>query len=327
MIRSTLAALLATVAAAAALAGQPVYKIELVPNRDGLRPGTAPAISPRGEVAGGAKVAGSYVGVGYRSRNGKVSALPDGDGAHVRGINNAGSVVGMNYALTEGHIWHADGSREDIGDWWSTGINASGQVSGSSRRWDGYSEAAVYHQGVITRLGRLGGVESRANAINDAGQVAGVSAINGFWPDHAVRWDGGVATDLGTLGGDNSVASAINDQGHVAGIAQDAEGRYWAFVHDGAAMRLVPPTASGLEFVTVNGLNRHGEVVGSGHGPLLHARNGKTYRLAELLDASGDEWEEVVTADAINDAGQISGIGIVNGHYRAYVASRVPTQP
>jgi probable HAF family extracellular repeat protein len=324
MIRSTLAALLATLAAAAALAGPPVYKIELVPNRGGLHPGSAPAISPRGEVAGTADVEGSYIGVGYRSRNGKVTALPDSDGAHVRGINNAGSAVGMNYTLTEGYIWHADGSREDIGDWWSTGINASGQVSGSSRRWDGYDEAAVYHQGVITRLGRLGGNDSSANAINDAGQVAGSSTIEGFWPAHAVRWDDGVATDLGTLGGDSSLGSAINALGHVAGMSQDASGRFHAFVHDGVAMKAVPPTPGGVHFSTAAGINRHGEVVGnSGTGALLHARNGKTYRLIELLDATGDGWEEVVTADAINDAGQISGIGIRNGYYRAYVASRV----
>lgn len=324
MIRSTLAALLATLTAAAALAGPPVYKIELVPNRGGLHPGSAPAISPRGEVAGTADVEGSYIGVGYRSRNGKVTALPDSDGAHVRGINNAGSAVGMNYTLTEGYIWHADGSREDIGQWWTTGINASGQVSGSSYRWDGRDEAAIYHQGVITRLGRLGGRSSHANAINDAGQVTGSADISDAGPIHAFRWEAGVMTDLGTLGGVFSVGTAINGQGHVAGIAQDGAGSYDAFVHDGLAMKRVPPTTGGQYFSTVAGLNRHGEVVGnSGTGALLHARNGKTYRLIELLDASGDGWEEVVTADAINDAGQISGVGIRNGYYRAYVASRV----
>jgi probable HAF family extracellular repeat protein len=324
MIRSTLAGLLATLAAAAALAGPPVYKIELVPNRGGLHPGSAPAISPRGEVAGTADVEGSYIGVGYRSRNGKVSALPDSDGAHVRGINNAGSVVGMNYTLNQGHIWHADGSREDIGQWWSTGINASGQVSGSSYRWDGRDEAAICHQGVITRLGRLGGRSSSANAINDAGQVTGSADISDTGPIHAFRWEAGVMTDLGTLGGAFSVGTAINGQGHVAGIAQDAAGSYDAFVHDGVTMKRVPPTSGRLYFSTVAGLNRHGEVVGnSGNGALLHARNGKTYRLVELLDASGQEWEDVVTADAINDAGQITGMGVRNGFYRAYVATRV----
>lgn len=323
MIRSTLATLLSALAAASTLAGPPVYQIELVPNRHGVHAGTAYALSPRGEVAGTADVAGGGH-VAYRSRKGKVVAVPDSDGAHVRGINNASSVAGMNTVLTEGHVWHADGTREDLGDWWTTGINASGQVSGSSSRWDGVDEAAVYQAGTITRLGRLGGLRSVANAINDAGQVAGTAAISGHQPEHAFRWEGGVMTDLGTLGGDNSHGSAISSLGHVAGMAQDAAGTRRAFVHDGASMRALPPAAGGLHFSTAAGINRHGEVVGnSGNGALLHARNGKTYRLAELLDASGADWEQVVTAEAINDAGQVAGIGIRNGFYRAYVATPV----
>ena len=131
-------------------------------------------------------------------------------------------------------------------------------------------------------------------------------------------------TDLGTLGGDNSYGSAISSLGHVAGMTQDAAGRRRAFVHDGASMRALPPAEGGLHFATAAGINRHGEVVGnSGEGALLHARNGKTYRLAELLDVSGDAWERVVTAEAINDAGQVSGNGVRNGFYRAYVATPV----
>jgi probable HAF family extracellular repeat protein len=325
MIRSILATLLATLAAVSALAGPPVYKIELVPNRHGLHPGTAYALSPRGEVAGTADVEGG-THVAYRSRKGKVVALPDSDRAHVHGINDASSVAGMNYFLTEGHIWHADGTREDLGDWWTTGINASGQVSGSSSRWDGVAEAAIYHAGTITRLGRLGGLYSDANAINDAGQVAGTAAVGGYYPAHAFRWEGGVMTDLGTLGGDNSYGNAISPLGHVAGMTEDAAGRRRAFVHDGASMRALPPAKGGLHFATAVGINRHGEVVGNSFdGALLHARNGKTYRLAELLDASGGEWEQVVTAEAINDAGQVTGIGVRNGFYRAYLATPVKT--
>jgi len=68
----------------------------------------------------------------------------------------------------------------------------------------------------MTDLGTLGGSRSYAVAINDAGDVAGVSWVTGS-TYHAFSYSGGTKTDIGTLGGSNSIARFINDAGQVAG--------------------------------------------------------------------------------------------------------------
>lgn len=76
----------------------------------------------------------------------------------------------------------------------------------------------------ITDLGTLGGGASRALALNEAGQVAGVSrSISGS--DHAFLWQTNRITDLGTLGGTNSSASGINQSGQIVGWAETPDGR------------------------------------------------------------------------------------------------------
>ena len=70
----------------------------------------------------------------------------------------------------------------------------------------------------LTDLGTLGGSDSLANGINDAGQIIGWSHTSGG-ESHAVLWENGESApkDLGILGGNNSTAYEINGAGQIVG--------------------------------------------------------------------------------------------------------------
>jgi probable HAF family extracellular repeat protein len=70
----------------------------------------------------------------------------------------------------------------------------------------------------LTALGTLGGKGSRANAINQSGQVVG-SALTEDGSTRAFLWEGGRMRDLGSLGHPYAEAVAINDAGVVVGNA------------------------------------------------------------------------------------------------------------
>ena len=115
----------------------------------------------------------------------------------------------------------------------------------------------------LTRLENLGGDYTFGSAINDAGQVAGVSRIvDDKWHAFITGRNGASITDLGTLGGRSSDANDINDAGQVVGYSDTAAGVRHAFITgpNGVGMTDLG-TLGGLSSFAY-GINATGQVVG-----------------------------------------------------------------
>lgn len=146
---------------------------------------------------------------------------------------------------------------------------------------------------------------ARAEAINDAGQIAG------YREGRAFRLTGSTFTDLGVSPSfAQSFGTAINNSGQVAGHVISGTGNSEQIFRytDGAGMVILGGFG---ELNRASGINAAGDVVGWGR-PVLGLRQGFLY-----TDASGMQglntligpaagWF-VLGAGGINDAGQIAG--------------------
>jgi len=146
------------------------------------------------------------------------------------------------------------------------GINASGQVTGTSYTTGNQAYHAFRYSGMpgnggaMADLGTLGGAFSEGYGINATGQVAGTSHMTGNATYHAFRYtgtpgSGGAMADLGTLGGTFSEGRGINDAGQVSGFsrttgdAADHAMRYTGTPGSGGAM---------ADLGTIGGVNSYG---------------------------------------------------------------------
>jgi probable HAF family extracellular repeat protein len=214
------------------------------------------------------------------------------------------------------------------------GVNKSGEVVGYSETAaaaGGFSNAFLYTAaGGLTDLGTLGGPASSAQAINDAGEVVGISDTSaGLYSWHAFLYSDGGMIDLGTLGGSTSYAIGINNSGQIVGEAELAGNTsFHAFLYSGGKMidlgTLGGPVSYG------NGINNAGQIVGSSttlanpggtpgdpDGDAFLYSDGTMVDLNSLLPA-GSGWD-LQSANAIDDSGQIVGLGEINGQYHAYL--------
>jgi probable HAF family extracellular repeat protein len=207
----------------------------------------------------------------YVFSNGTLTRLTP-DNANPLGINAAGAVVGylQNSLGSDGFVVK-NGTLTDLGSGHAGGINTSGQIAGDSVNPSNHVDEATVWQADLTPtfLGVLGtGFESRAYAINDAGQVTGNSytgdAKNSL---HAFLFSNGMMTDIDTLDSQASWAFGINKNGVVVGQVanQPNSMAYHAFVFMGGSMmdlNTLIPAGSGLTLYQANGVNDSGEIVG-----------------------------------------------------------------
>jgi probable HAF family extracellular repeat protein len=272
----------------------------------------------------------------------------------VESVNNRGTVVGgADTGLPDPtcffdcNILHAfewtKGVLTDLGTlpggpsstaYW---VNEQGLVLGGSENgvidpvFGGPQQIAViWKDGKILGLGTLGGGVSFGNAMNNQGEVVGITA-NAI-PDplsligvgtqiRAFLWRDGVMLDLGTLGGPDSWGASVNERGQVAGWALvdstvnsvTGQPTQHPFLWESGRMRDLGTLGGTLAVVGSlnNGgsgasLNNRGQVIGTSYlaGDLIyHPFLWIGGALTDLGTLGGDNGE----AYWINDAGEIVG--------------------
>ncbi len=163
-------------------------------------------------------------------------------------------------------------------------------------------QAAATPSYVITDLtpSLPSGGYSSATAINNSGQVAGVSGTSTDFTSATLWQANGSMTNLGTLpGGSTSNANAINNNGQVVGQSATGGDASLAFSSNGSTMTGLPTTA-GTTGSTASGVNNAGQIVGS--------ININSVNLAAIWSNSTSS--PVVLTDANNQSvtGSVNGI-------------------
>jgi probable HAF family extracellular repeat protein len=248
-----------------------------------------------------------------------------GLGMTILSLNDQGDAVGSSTtAFYYNHSTQMFTSLGTLGGLYSyaEGINNSDVVVGySTISTNGPYHAFEYVNGQMKDLGALvPGGQSYADAINSAGYIAGsaYTAQNTVgYPEHAVLIDpSGTFHDLGALGtGQLSEGLAINSSNEVVGVstltATDFTTEHaFAYVNG----QMVDLGTLGGTYSVANGVNDSGVVVGASYLSGTTNEHAFVYENGSMIDlnsllAPNSGWT-LISANAINDAGQITGIGI-----------------
>jgi probable HAF family extracellular repeat protein len=212
--------------------------------------------------------------------------------AHAQGINNgtAGNAAGVavvggstvGSGASHAAVWMMEATGWAVqtlgtlpGDAFSAAhdVNDAGAIVGVSGRDGSVSSGFLWTaQAGMSRLPGLGGDTTYAHAVNNSGDVAGLST-DPAGTRHAVRWrasDGWRVEDLGTLGGCCSEGYGINAFGDVVGVS--SLGKRSSTQHGFLARPdalMTDLAAQGQS--AARDLNDFGAVVGGGGGRGVHA--------------------------------------------------------
>lgn len=254
----------------------------------------------------------NHVCYGFLWEAGVMTALPPlagGIDSYAAGINNRGQIAG----------WAENGVHDPT----CNDAPPANQVL--------QFEAVVWgpELGEMTQLSPLGtDPDSAATAINDKGQVVGISglcsnAVGGTSAQHAVFWEN-VNTqpiDLGNFDGGLAwnTPTAMNNEGQVAGFGNQQGSRattfnpvgfYWDRQH---GIKAVNPLAGDTNSWAW-GINKHGQVVGQSFNQNTGAARAFLYEKGQLTDLNmliqPDSSLQLLLANDINDRGEIVGFAL-----------------
>jgi probable HAF family extracellular repeat protein len=275
-----------------------------VKNDRGLIAGISetPATDPLGERWSCAAFFPTVTGhtcLGFVWQDGVMTALPTfpgGNNGYASGANNLGQVVG----------------------WAENSVHDSTCVAPQVLQF----RAALWgpNYGQIQALSPLpDDTTSAATAINDKGQVVGISgicdrAVGRFSAAHAVLWQDGTVMDIGNLGGVAwNTPTAINHQGQVVGFSDlpgDESGapNFHAFLWTRSGGIQDLGTLPGDVYSLAFGINDRGQVVGqsigAGGSRAFLWQNGVMTDLNTLVPPGS---LYLVYANDINASGEIAG--------------------
>lgn len=263
-------------------------------------------------------------------KNGKLRALPT-----LKGYDQTGQPIGNSQAY-------------DINDWGQiAGFSESDDEFDSSCATPGKPYQRYRFQAVIWEPNRrprplrpygddtvafAWGINNRGEAVGGSGTCSNTDTPPGYQGPMGVRsvlWlKDGTPIDLGNLGGPLSLTSAINDRGDVDGASSTKDGPVHAYLwtKEWGQMRDLGTLHSDDQLVvapcckTVNNLR---QVVGflldadfNSHAFLW--QNGFMMDMNDLIPKESG-WN-LQAAQSINDAGEITGSGLINGETHAFLA-------
>lgn len=253
--------------------------------------------------------AASYVCRGFVWRNGSMRELPTFGSADTHGFATGTN----NHGLTVG--W---AEFNDLDDSCVPGNAFNQQRRFSAALW-GPEPDRIRE---LPPLVQLGHSASAATAINDHGQVVGISGLcdQGVGREsalEAVLWEHGLPQRIPNLGGNGwHTPNMINERGVVVGFsAYDPavpadSAKTQGFVWSQATGTQPIDFLEGDDDASANSINNHDQVVGMSCGAICRAfvwQDGRSVDLNTLRQPGSNSAATLVSANDIDDLGRITG--------------------
>ena len=249
-------------------------------------------------------------------------------------INDAGEVAGISQEALG--VYHAFSWTAKTGiialpalpggsNTFASGLNAAGLIVGSSdfKGSNGNEHAVLWTPaGKIYDLGTLQGAQfAEAVGINSHNLVTGTASFNTTTTAFIWTKKDGIEALPSLVPGGGTSSSTLNDQDTVVGNAVASSGSIHPVLWTTAGIRDLGTLPGG--FGTAFGVNNFNQVVGysrtasgDAHAFIWSPKNG-IHDLNNLIPLNSG-WV-LVWGAAINDAGEITGWGTINGENHAYL--------